>query len=289
MSLRIFITGSNGQLGKELVKKYPGATAMDRSELDIADMKQVNAIDWTKYDVIINAAAYVNADHSETDEGRRITWEANATGPRNLAEVAIKNNLYLVHVSSEYVFDGSKRNHTEGEPFSPLNVYGQTKAAADIVVSQVPKHYILRTSWVVGDGHNFIKTMKNLADMRIDPKVVNDQFGRLTFTSELVRAIDHLLSNNAVSGTYNVSNSGEIKSWADIAADTFEIAGHDRSRVKYISTDEYKADKQPFAPRPTNSDLDLSKLHKTGFKSQDYKPLMKEYILSLKEENAGKK
>lgn len=283
MAERIFITGSNGQLGKALVEKYPNATATDRDTLDISDENQVEAVDWSNYDVLINAAAYVNADHSETPEGREITWSANAQGPRNLAKVAINNGLHLIHISSEYVFDGTLQNHSEDEPFAPLSVYGQTKAAADLAVSLVPMHHILRTSWVVGNGHNFVKTMKRLADMRIDPKVVDDQFGRLTFTSELVRAIDHILEKDIKSGTYNLSNSGQVRSWAEIAALTFELAGHDRDRVKPISTDEYKKDKQPFAPRPMHSDLDLSKIQGTGFESLGYDPLMKEYIESLME------
>lgn len=272
------ILGSGGQLGKELANKYPDADALDRSQLDISDSDQVEAFDWSEYTTIVNAAAYVNADKSETPEGRRITWLANATGPRNLAKVALERGIHLIHFSSEYVFDGTKENHQEDEPFTPLSVYGNAKAAADLAVSLVPKHHILRTTWVVGDGHNFVKTMKRLADMRIDPKVVDDQFGRLTFTSELVRAVDHLLSNDIPSGTYNLTNSGSVKSWAEIAADTFEIAGHDRYRVKPISTDEYKEDKTDFAPRPTYSDLDLRKIQYTGFVSQDYEPLMKEYI-----------
>jgi len=284
MAERIYITGSNGQLGRALVEKYPEATATDRDALDIADTDQVEAVDWSKYDVIINAAAYVNADHSETEEGREITWRANAIGPRNLARVAIKNGMHLIHISSEYVFDGTKDNHAEDEIFTPLSVYGQTKAAADLAVSLAPNYHILRTSWVVGDGHNFVKTMKKLADMRIDPKVVSDQFGRLTFTSELVRAIDHILINEVPVGTYNVSNSGEIKSWADIAARTFEFAGHDRNRVHFISTDEYKENRIPFAPRPIHSDLDLSKIHATGFESRDYEPLMEEYVKQLEAE-----
>lgn len=278
MSKRIFITGRNGQLGKALVAKYPEATAMSREELDISDIEQVHAIDWSKYDVIINAAAYVKADNAETEEGRERAWRVNAVGVRNLAEVALANNLHFIHVSSEYVFDGKKQNHTEDEPFTPLSVYGQSKVAGDLAVSLVPKHHILRTSWVVGDGHNFVKTMKKLADTRIDPSVVNDQFGRLTFVSELVRAIDHILENNVESGTYNMSNSGKIKSWAEIAADTFEYAGHDRSRVKFITTEEYKSGKEFFAPRPSHSSLNLSKIQSTGFESQDYEPLMKQYI-----------
>lgn len=283
MGKRIFITGRNGQLGKALTAQFPEARATTRGELDIADLNQVNNIDWFDYDVIINAAAYVNADHSETPEGRERTWNANALGPRNLAEVALKNNLHLIHVSSEYVFDGSRQNHREDEPFSPLSVYGQAKAAGDLAVSLVPKHHILRTSWVIGDGHNFVRTMKKLAEMRIDPKVVNDQFGRLTFTSEIVAAIDYIITHDVESGTYNLSNSGKIKSWAEIAADTFEMAGHDRDRVKFISTDEYKEGKEVFAPRPRHSDLDLSKIQQAGFESHDYEPLMKQYIQALGE------
>ena len=282
MNERIFITGAGGQLGKALSAEFPEATAADRKALDIVDSEQVEAVDWSKYDVILNAAAYVNADHSETPEGRRTTWESNATGPRNLAKVAIKHNLHLIHFSSEYVFDGESENHQENEVFAPLSVYGQSKAAADLAVSLVPKHHILRTTWVVGDGHNFVKTMKNLADMRIDPKVVDDQFGRLTFTSELGRAVCHILKNDIESGTYNLSNSGKVRSWAEIAALTFELSGHDKERVQHISTDEYKKDKTPFAPRPAYSDLDLSKIQSTGFESVDYEELLPNYINELK-------
>lgn len=281
MSERIFITGAGGQLGKALSAEYVDATAVKRSDLDITDVDQLESIDWSRYDTIINAAAYVNADHSETVEGRAKTWKANAEGPRNLAKVALKHNLHLVHFSSEYVFDGTIANHKESEPYTPLSVYGETKAAGDLAVSLVPAHHILRTSWVVGDGHNFVKTMKNLADMRIDPKVVDDQRGRLTFTSELVRATGHMLDNNIESGTYNLSNSGKVRSWAEIAALTFDIAGHDPRRVLPVSTREYMQDKQSFAPRPEYSDLDLTKIQITGFESRDYEPLMKDYIKSL--------
>lgn len=281
MSNRYLITGCNGQLGQALQRAYPKATAVGREELDISDEGQVQGIDWLKYDVIINAAAYVNADHSETDDGRKRTWQSNAVGPRNLAKAAIKNDIHLIHVSSEYVFDGTIKNHSEDEPFTPLSVYGQTKSAGDIVVSLVPKHHILRTSWVVGDGHNFVKTMKNLADMRINPNVVDDQYGRLTFASELVRAIDFIIENNVEYGTYNLSNSGDIKSWAEIAEDVFELAGHDRDRVNPISTEEYKMNKHPFAPRPTYSDMDLAKIQRAGFENRDYAPLLKIYIQEL--------
>lgn len=280
-SEKYIIVGAGGQVGKEICKLYPNARAVTREELDISSREQVEAFDWSKYDTIINAAAYVNADHSETSEGRDKTWKANAVGPRNLAEVAIRHSMHLIHFSSEYVFDGTKQNHDENEIFTPLSVYGQSKAAADLAVSLVPKHHILRTTWVVGDGHNFIKTMKNLADMRINPKVVHDQFGRLTFVSELGRAVKHILDRDIDSGTYNLSNSGKVSSWAELAAMTFELSGHDKDRVQFISTDEYKKEKVPFAPRPTYSDLDLRKIQLTGFESEDYEPLLESYINSI--------
>ena len=281
MSDRYLITGSGGQLGKALAEAYPEATTLSKSQLDIADDEQLEAIDWSNYDVVINAAAYVNADHSETVEGQAITWRANAEGPAKLSKIAIQYGLHLIHFSSEYVFDGTKSNHNEDESFSPLNVYGQTKAAADTIVGEVPKHHILRTTWVVGEGHNFVRTMNNLANLRIDPAVVNDQFGRLTFTSELVRAVGHILEKDIDSGTYNLSNSGQIRSFAEIAALTFELGGHDPERVKPISTEEYKEGKANFAPRPAHSDLDLSKIRKTGFISVDYEDLLPEYVAAL--------
>lgn len=281
MSKRYLITGCNGQVGLALQRLYPEAAAYGRDQLDITDEALLETIDWSKFEVILNGAAYVNADHSETPEGRQKTWMVNAMGVRNLTKISQKHNLHLIHISSEYVFDGTKDNHSEDEPFSPLSVYGQAKAAADIIVSLLPKYHILRTSWVVGDGHNFVKTMKKLADIRIDPRVVEDQHGRLTFASEIVRAISHILEHGVAYGTYNISNSGKIKSWAEIAADVFELAGHDRHRVTPISTEEYKKDKHPFAIRPENSDMDLSKIQATGFNSEDYEPLLKEYVKAL--------
>ena len=100
---------------------------------------------------------------------------------------------------------------------TPLGVYGQTKAAGDQIVATVPRHYIVRTSWVIGDGRNFVRTMLSLAGSGINPSVVNDQYGRLTFTSELARAIRHLTDTRAPYGTYNVTGSGPVTSWADVA------------------------------------------------------------------------
>ena len=281
MSKKYIILGAGGQLGKALCAMFPDAKALTHKELDISDEAQVNAFDWSKYDVILNAAALVNSDGSETSELRAKTWLANAYGPRNLAKIAIEKNKTIVHYSSDYVWDGRKKNHKDDEVVAPLLVYGQSKAAGDLVVSLVSKHYIMRVSWVVGDGHNIPKTMKKLADMRINPKVVDDQFGRLTFASEIARATKYFLDNKVAYGSYNVTNDGPVKSWYEIAADVFEYAGYDRNRVHPVSTEEYAADKPGFAPRPLNSDMDLVKLRQTGFNPVDYTDMLKEYIEQL--------
>ncbi len=147
-------------------------------------------------------------------------------------------------------------------------VYGQTKAAGDQIISTVPRHYIVRTSWVIGDGRNFVRTMLSLAERGgVDPSVVDDQIGRLTFTSDLARAIRHLVETRALYGTYNVTGSGPVTSWADVARRVFELAGHDPSRVTGgVSTAEYfSAATNPVAPRPLYGGvLDLAKVESTG-------------------------
>ena len=170
---------------------------------------------------MINCGAYTAVDKAETPEGRVIAWKANATGPALLARTCAGHGITLVHVSSDYVFDGTAEVHTEEEPLSPLSVYGQTKAAGDIAVAGCPRHYIMRSSWVIGEGHNFVKTMKALSDRVADPEdklthvtVVDDQLGRLTFTRDMAEAIFHVLGAHAPYGTYNCTGSGAVKSWA---------------------------------------------------------------------------
>lgn len=260
----ILIVGANGQLGVALQAKYPGARAVDSQELDITNAEAVNGYNWTGIKYILNAAAYTNVDGAETPEGRVASWAVNATGARNLAEVAAKHDLTLLHISTDYVFDGTRNPHTEDEPFSPLGVYGQSKAAGDIAVSLAPKHYILRTSWVIGEGKNFVRTMIGLGQKGIAPAVVSDQIGRLTFTSELVKTIDHLLTNLSPYGTYNVSNGGGSASWADITREIFKLGGFDLA-VTDTTTAEYFASKPESAPRPLQSTLELSKLEATKF------------------------
>jgi dTDP-4-dehydrorhamnose reductase len=278
----IFITGANGQLGTALKAQYPGAKFAGKDELDITNKESVHGYDWTGIEYILNAAAFTNVDNAETPDGRVAAWKVNAEAVSHLSEVARLHDITLVHISSDYVFDGTKDPHTEDEDFSPLSVYGASKAAGDIAVSLAPKHYILRTSWVIGEGKNFVRTMLSLGQKGVAPTVVHDQIGRLTFTSELVKAIDLLIKDNHEYGTYNVTNSGDPASWADITRSIFNIAGFDQE-VGDTTTAEYFAGKENIAPRPLKSILDLSKIQALGFKPTDWRDGLKKYLEKEKE------
>ncbi len=273
----ILIIGANGQLGQALQLKYPSASAVDSDELDITSETALINYDWSGTKIIINAAAYTNVDGAETPDGRVLAWRVNSQGPRNLAYIASKHGLMLVHISTDYVFDGTKNPHSEGESFSPLSVYGSSKAAGDIALSYLPKHYILRTSWVIGEGKNFVRTMLEVGKKGVNPSVVSDQIGRLTFTSVLVNAINHLLSNKLDSGTYNISNDGESVSWADITRKIYIIAGLNNT-VTETSTEDYYAGKTGIALRPLQSSLDLGKLKATGFTPNNWVDDLTKYV-----------
>ncbi len=281
---RVLVTGDKGQLGRELMRLLPRAgytaTGVDLPEVDISDAAAMRDYPWDEYDIIVNAAAWTDVDGAESPEGRRLSWRANATGPANLARAASQHNLTLVHISSEYTFDGSTAIHTEDEPPSPLGVYGQSKAGGDAAVMGTPRHYLVRTSWVVGEGKNFAKTMAALAAKGVDPTVVSDQVGRLTFTADLAAGIIHLLSSGAEHGTYNLSGEGPVVSWCDIAKRVYQLTGHDPNRVTPVSTEEYFAGRD-VAPRPLSSTLDLSKIEATGFTPANSMERLDTYMAAL--------
>lgn len=274
---RPLVTGADGQLGRALRELLPDAVFVDRSELDITDAHAVDSFDWPETSAIINAAAWTAVDAAETD-ARAACWAVNVTGTANLVRAARRHRLPLVHVSSDYVFDGVAEIHTEDEAFAPLSAYGASKAAADALVATLPRHYILRTSWVIGDGPNFVRTMARLADQGVSPAVVDDQFGRLTFADDLARAALHLLEN-AEPGTYNVTSGGDIVSWYDVAAVVFEARGA-TGAVTRTDTATFSAGKTT-APRPRHSALSLEKLHRTGFTPVDGAAGLRRYLEAL--------
>jgi dTDP-4-dehydrorhamnose 3,5-epimerase len=273
---RVLITGANGQLGRALSAVFPQADRADRAELDLTDDAAVAAWPWHEYATVLNAACYTAVDEAETEVGRRDAWAVNAAVPAALARVAEQHGLTLVHYSSDYVFDGSAEVHDEDEPLSPLGVYGQSKAAGDLAAATARRHYVLRTSWLIGDGGNFVRTMRDLAGRGVAPAVVDDQFGRITFTGELARATRHLLETGAAYGTYNVTNGGDPTSWWDVARAVFALSGRSADDVTPISTEAYAAGRT-LAPRPRSSTLSLAKLEATGFTPEDAGPALERY------------
>ena len=300
---RTLVTGCDGQLGCAVraaaeARGLPGFDYCDIDTFDLSDPDDYAKYDWSLYGAVINCGAYTAVDAAETPEGRRACWAANATGPALMARTCAEHGITLVHVSSDYVFDGAVGNHPEGEPLSPLSVYGQSKAAGDLAVAGCPRHYVVRSSWVIGDGRNFVKTMRALSDRVAEPSdaldrvtVVDDQLGRLTFTDQMAEGILHLLgyrdgdvepSAPAPHGTYNLTGSGAVESWAGIAERVFDLANGNGAAVEHVSTaDYYAAAEGPIAPRPEHSDLDLSKIRAAGFEPRDWEDELEEYVSTL--------
>ena len=290
---RTLVTGCDGQLGhavRALAEERGLAPWFDFCDIDAFDMSDPGAYaqyDWPLYGAVINCGAYTAVDRAETPEGRVAAWRANATGPALLARTCAEHGITLVHVSSDYVFDGTAEVHGEEEPLSPLSVYGQSKAAGDLAVAGCPRHYIVRSSWVIGEGRNFVRTMRSLSDRVADPQdpldqitVVDDQYGRLTFTRDMAEGILWLLgyregdvepSSPAPHGAYNLTGSGPVESWAQIAARVFDLANGNGDAVVPVSTAEYYASAEgPIAPRPEHSALGLAKIGATGFEPADW-------------------
>jgi dTDP-4-dehydrorhamnose 3,5-epimerase len=275
---KVLIIGANGQLGKALQIEFPNAEFTDRDELDITSPDLVNARHWRDYSVIINAAAYTAVDAAETPEGRKLAWLINGTAVQQLSTIAAQHNITFVNVSSDYVFDGTEEIHPEDERLSPLGVYAQTKAASELLTRTAPKHYLLRTSWVIGEGNNFVLTMKSLAGRDIKPSVVSDQIGRLTFAADLAQAIKHLVTTEASYGVYNMSNEGDAVSWAEIAKQVYATSGKSADAVTPVTTEEYYKDKEGIAPRPLQSTLNLDKIKATGFVPRDWRTALQDYL-----------
>lgn len=205
---------------------------------------------------VVNASAFTAVDDAETPEGRLRAWQVNATAVGALAAACRDHDVPLAHVSTDYVFDGSlplEQEHAPDHPVAPLSVYGQSKAAGEAAVRTWQKHWIVRTSWVIGDGSNFVRTMASLAERGIDPAVVDDQHGRLTFADDLAEVLLDLLVEQRPFGTRHVSNGGPAMTWFEVARAVFELTGHDPQRVRPVSTSDFFRDRPGAAPRPANS------------------------------------
>lgn len=273
--MKIFLTGKNGQLGHGLekdLKKIYEVIATDRDGLNLINTQLIkDTIYQVKPDLIINAAGYTDVDKAEKEKD--LAYKINGLAPKALSQVAEELDIPIIHISTNYVFDGSKKDsYMEDDEVNPLSVYGASKWQGEEFVRQNPKHFILRTSWIFSShGHNFVKTIFKLAQEKTTLKVVDDQWGSPTSVKTLSKAIQNIIqyinhqSFLDLYGTYHVTSEGETN-WYLYARKVLDILESLQVELKLkkdylspISLDQYPQD----AVRPKNSKLNTSKFKNT--------------------------
>lgn len=288
---KILVTGCNGQLGRAIQKEYTGEN-VDFVCTDIAEVAGITALDITRVEdvlalvrsakpnVIINCAAHTNVDKCE--EQWELAYQINAIGPRNLSIAATDVNAKMIHVSTDYVFDGNgTRPYTEFDAVGPVSAYGKTKLEGErFVQAFAQKYFILRTAWLYGDGKNFVKTMLHLAETHNEVNVVCDQLGSPTSTSELARMI-HYLEGTENYGLFHATCEGDTN-WADFAEEIFRLAGK-AVKVNHVTSKEYKKMNPATANRPAYSILENYMIKLTSdFQMEDWHDAIARYIQELK-------
>ena len=285
--MKILVTGVGGQLGHDVMNELIGrghtgvgsdiapeysgiadgsaVTTAEYVPIDITDAAQVSeVITKVSPDVVIHCAAWTAVDAAEDDDKKAKVKAINADGTQNIANVCKQLDCKMVYISTDYVFDG--QGETPWEPdckdYKPLNVYGETKLAGELAVSNtLDKYFIVRIAWVFGvNGKNFIKTMLNVGKTHDEVRVVNDQIGTPTYTLDLARLLVDMVETDKY-GYYHATNEGGYISWYDFTKEIYAQAGLS-TKVTPVTTAEYGISK---AARPFNSRLDKSKLTANGF------------------------
>jgi len=279
--MKILITGSNGMLGhdlKEVLKDEHELILTTSKTLDITDKEQViEFVEDSKPDIIINSAAYTDVDGCE--ENKDLAYAVNGEGVRNLALACREVDCALLHISTDYVFDGTARDPiTEDGEIGPISVYGKSKLEGEKAILEIlDKYFIVRTAWLYGiNGKNFPKTMLELAENHSEITVVYDEVGTPTYTPDLAYGISQLIETDKY-GIYHLTNSGYC-SWCEFSRLIFEIAEKD-VKVIPVTASEFA---RP-APRPNYSVLENKNWIDNGFKPlRDYKEAIREYIELIK-------
>ena len=278
---KIIVTGANGQLGRAVNLQYADSTEYelintDVEELDITSIDKVMEFvrDVRPY-AVMNCAAYTAVDACEKEED--LAFRINALGARNLSIAAGETGAKLMHVSTDYVFDGNgSRPYRETDPTGPQGAYGRTKLAGENFVREFcSRHYIVRTAWLYGDGKNFVKTMLRLSETNDKVRVVMDQVGSPTSAGELAKAIAYLLPTENY-GLFHGTCEGDC-SWAEFTKEIFRLAGKS-TVVEAITSEEYGA----AAKRPAYSILENYMLKMTtDFMFADWHDAIAEYIRNM--------
>lgn len=279
---KILITGANGQLGSELCnlldERGIAYDAFDSKQMDITNKELVDEkINALKPAVIYHCAAYTAVDNAE-DVAKDLNWQVNEVGMRNVAEAAKKVGAKVVYISTDYVFDGTNEGEYEVDaPTNPQNEYGKAKLAGEKAIKEIlDDYYIIRTSWVFGKyGKNFVFTMLRLAKDHHKLTVVNDQFGRPTWTRTLAEFMTYLVDHDQPFGTYQLSNEGSC-SWYEFAS---EILKDQDVEVAPVDSSAYPAK----AYRPRHSIMSLKKAEATGFEIIDWQSALGKFMGEIEE------
>jgi dTDP-4-dehydrorhamnose reductase len=273
--MKIIVTGSKGQLGKELLKLFSDddIIGVDIDEMDITDAEQtVNFISEVNPDIVIHAAAMTDVDGCE--KNREAAYKVNILGTRNVALACQKTNSEMIYVSTDFVFAGDKdENYNEFDIPSPLSIYGKSKLEGEKLVKELlNKFYIVRTAWLYGDGHNFVKTMLSLAENKDSLSIVSDHQGTPTYAKDLAIAISKII-DSGLYGTYHASNDGSC-SWYDFAKKIFELKGIDID-VNPTTAEEFGSPTE----RPAYSVMDNFALESQDIYSmRDWVEALKDYL-----------
>jgi len=277
--MRWLITGAGGMVGRDLRHaldvRGDEVVALTKSDLDIADSRRVSqAVSEAKPDVIVNCAAYTKVDQAESEES--VANAVNGSAVELLAHAANENDVLLVQLSTDFVFDGAKRTPYEvNDPTNPLSVYGRSKLLGEHAASHANKHAIVRTSWLFGvHGNNFVEAMRNQVRKGTDPlRVVNDQRGRPTYTPHLAEAVIRIASHPDARGIVHYADADEC-TWFDFARAIIEEL-HARTTVKPVTTEEFP---RP-ATRPAYSVLSTERYERlTGVTPVSWREGLREYL-----------
>lgn len=271
--MKILITGANGMLGKAIVKRFKDNELLTptHSELDISNEESVMTfVEENKPELIINCAAFTEVNKVEYSED---AYRTNTLGPKYLATVAKQNGITLVHFSTDYVFDGSKPLHEfykENSETRPLNSYGKTKEEGDQnIISIRPNFYIFRTSWLFGDGENFVNKILSLSNSFSELRIVDDQIGSPTYTEDLADIVYQVLEKKLPFGIYNATNLGST-SWCAFA----KLFANKECTLIPVTSEEYGDE----VLRPKNSQLSKDKIQSYGITIPMYEEALNKYL-----------
>ena len=276
--MKVAVIGASGQLGSDLVKVFDDVIPLTHKDIEVTDLSSCEILKELKPDVVINTAAYHKTDECEANPEK--TFLVNSVGARNIALICREIDAIDVYISTDYVFDGAKKEpYTEDDIPNPINVYGVSKYAGEILTRYIcNKHYIIRVSSLFGvagasgKGGNFVETMIKKGKAGDELNVVNDITMSPTYTKDAALAIKKIIYNKLPYGIYHVTNDGSC-TWYEFAKAIFEITGID-AKLNPITSGKFPTK----AKRPKNSALSIEKIKSYGINMRHWKCALREYL-----------